>query len=346
MPEAGRIDGFASLPHFAAHAGPVHERLPVARRGEFYALRSGQSWGPRWTATGDSGRSEPVLVASGGDAMRFRHRPVVYMEHGAGQRYAGDPVSAPNPSYIGGQGREHVRLFLTPGEAAADVWRQIFPETPVVAVGCPKLDRWHIGAGRDERHAERTTVALVWHWECELVPETRSAWTHWARHLPAVVAWARHAGVDLIGHGHPRWRGRLGPKMTRLGIDYVDDLESVFSRADVMVCDNSSAMFEFASLGRPVVALNAPWYRRDVEHGGRFWSHIPGPDVDTLDDLLDVLSILVSIGETATWADLRRRAVAHVYARTDGHAAATAAAAIMEVFRDAEPVGGPRLPDL
>jgi hypothetical protein len=55
--------------------------------------------------------------------------------------------------------------------------------------------------------------------------------------------------------------------------------------ANLLICDNSSLMYEMSYLGRNVVALNAPWYRRDVEHGLRFWQW-RGIQVDTPEELL------------------------------------------------------------
>jgi UDP-N-acetylglucosamine:LPS N-acetylglucosamine transferase len=75
----------------------------------------------------------------------------------------------------------------------------------------------------------------------------------------------------VLGHGHPRIMERLLPIYDALDIEPVYDFEEVLERADCYVCDNSSTMFEFASTGRPVVVLNPPWYRREVNHGLRFW---------------------------------------------------------------------------
>ena len=75
----------------------------------------------------------------------------------------------------------------------------------------------------------------------------------------------------VLGHGHPRILDQLMPVYEELGIEPAYTFEEVLDRASVYCCDNSSTLFEFASLDRPVVVLNPPWYRREVEHGLRFW---------------------------------------------------------------------------
>jgi hypothetical protein len=67
-------------------------------------------------------------------------------------------------------------------------------------------------------------------------------------------------------------------------------------------------MWEAAALGIPVVVVNASWYRRDIDHGLRFWEYSDiGPNVDHPADLAEVAK---SFPEWSGVYDVRRREVA------------------------------------
>lgn len=323
---------YASQQHYAEHLLPIYRALPAELQGERWCQR------PRDWRTGPlpHPRRRPpglVLVAGYADACRIGAGPLVYVEHGAGQAYTD---AADNGSYSGGLGLDQVALFVAPGEHVAARWRARYPATPVAVVGCPKLDRWHTHAPWIVDGAP--TVAVTFHWDCGLVPETRSAVRHYQPALAHLRDSVSDMGGVLLGHSHPRAWAPMHRLWASLGVPSTADLADVLDRADVLVADNTSALYEFASLDRPVLALNAPWYRRDVQHGLRFWSHVPGLQVDEPDQLAD--------GVAAAWADppsaqaLRTAAVALVYAHRDGTAAARAAAAIVEVHC-AQPQGAP-----
>lgn len=358
------VDRYSSLPHYAEHIAPIWTELE--RRG-----LAGESWAPRhgcWWGKpmGRRDLARPVLVAGLGDHQRVNPSPTILVEHGAGQAY----VDLASGSYSGGPGWERARLFVCPNETVAGRWRATYPETPAAVVGAPKMDRWHAGLrGRGEtgdrgrsttpghggstrtRNRETArisayeslegrstgttaTVAITFHWECRLVPETRSAWEHYDRALPDLVAWADRNGIRLLGHGHPRLWGRIERRWTRLGVEPVERLDDVLDRADLLVADNTSALFEFASTDRPVVVLNAPWYRRDVEHGGRFWTWADvGVQVDRPEELPG--AIAVALADPPSIERRRAEIVGEVYHRRDGRAALRAADAIEEVLADA-----------
>lgn len=266
------------------------------------------------------------MVAGYQDYRRAQGWPrVIYVEHGAGQTYRGDPDVATMPGYAGGDDLDRVALFVCPSIDVAVRWRRRYPQAGVVVAGCPKMDRWAHAAP-----PARSAVAVTFHWDCTLCPESRGALPFYDRTLPALVAWCRAHDVDVLGHGHPRLWPRISRRWANLGVELVPDLAQVFERATILVADNTSAMFEFASLDRPVIALNAPWFRRDVDHGLRFWSHVPGVQIDTPADL--VPAIEATIADPGLGAGPRRAAVGAVYAHRDGQAARRAAAAIMEAI--------------
>lgn len=285
----------ASKPHYADHLRPVFDGLPVGTAGVF-------------DTGGRVPKGDRVMVAGWSDLRRVRGRDVVLMEHGAGQSYVG----LSHGSYAGGAGRGGVGMFLYPSDAVAEVNRKAYPKAKHVTVGCPRLDvlwqrrqRWH-PTGR---------VAVSFHWRCGLAPESGTAFDDWRNAVARLVA----DGVDVIGHGHPRMWPELRHWWSDLGVTPMRDWADVVEAADVYVCDNSSTIFEAAAVGLPVVLLNARGWRRDVEHGLRFWSHADvGPNVWPGDDLAEAIS----------WAPLwNRSAVAGVYDRLpDGSGAATRAA--------------------
>ena len=96
-------------------------------------------------------------------------------------------------------------------------------------------------------------------------------------------------------------------------------------------------MFEAASVGIPVVAMNAPAYRRDVHHGLRFWDAVPGPQVDDTDQLLATIHGVLDDPRTAlTFAP---PALTAAYVARDGHAATRAASAVQAWLTATRPGG-------
>ena len=56
------------------------------------------------------------------------------------------------------------------------------------------------------------------------------------------------------------------------GVPIVPDLRTLLSQVDVVSFDNTSAGFEAAAWGWPVVVLDSSRYRESVSHGLRFWT--------------------------------------------------------------------------
>jgi hypothetical protein len=344
------VDFLAGQPHFLDHLYPTWCALPEEQRGALclgqyrmgnaspgevadHAQRLGMGG---WRVFNSSvelmgflkQRRGPVVTAAFGDlaVANATGRPQVFSEHGAGQSF-----SNRHPSYSGGErGREHVKLFLCPNETVARRNREFYPGIPNAVVGCPKLDQWHLAP--EKPRDSPPVIALSFHWDCRVAPEARTTLPHYQDCLKG-LAWQ----FRLLGHGHPRIQPQLKPIYAAAGIEFVPDFEEVLQRADLYVCDQMSTLYEFASLGRPVVVLNAPWYRRSVQHGLRFWEAATvGVQCDQPADL--PAAIEQALEDSPAQQEARRAAVELAYAYCDGHAAERAAAAILEVDPGPEPI--------
>ena len=233
-----------------------------------------------------------------------------------------------DPSYSGSGGQRHhgVIGYICPSETVAARWRN----APAAAVGCPKLDLMAGLRAATDRSDDPPLVVFAWHWDCLLVPETRSALDHYVADLPALKERIEQQGWDVQHHFHPKWRGAPIDASNVLA-----DEVSVFRWASLLVVDNSSLAYEAAALDIPVVLLNAPWYRRDVEHGLRFWEYPPGIQVDDPEHLMSLnLWDFVTPGTVHHRASevLGKRAAEHAYTAVDGKASERAAAFITSLL--------------
>jgi hypothetical protein len=327
------IDALCRERHFADHLIPTWNALPKRLRGTFYVhpnmLERVEAAGVEAVDVKQASAGGPLtLVASYRDlkCARSLGRLVIYSEHGAGQSYMqsnGAPIGS--GSYIGAFDRAGVVGTLVPGRLAADRHSAVHPTIPAFPIGCPKLDVHH-SAMRPVR--KKPVVAISFHWHCTVCAETRGAFRHYRAILPKLAQ-----RFDLIGHGHPRALAQMQRYYQRAGIEVVEDFEKVIERADVYAIDNSSTMYEWASLDRPVVVLNAPWFRRKVEHGLRFWSHADvGPQVSAPSALPE--GIELAIADPPEIAARRREIVRDVYAAVDGKAAQRAAAVVRDLAKE------------
>ncbi len=258
------IDLLATAPHYVDHLLPIWDALPAAARRHFYL--GPKAWrdipGARRIDNVVHDGNAPVLTVAHGDfklARAARRRHIALGQHGAGQSYGND-----HPSYPGGRDQDDVELFLVPNQHAFDRTIARYPRARVALVGCPKLDR----LPRRRRRAGRPVVAVSFHFDSQVAPETKSAYPFYRAHVAAL---GRARSFELIGHAHPRMARQLEPWFRSNRIEFVASLEDVFRRADLYVVDNSSSLFEFAATGRPVVPLNAPWFRQRARLGLRFW---------------------------------------------------------------------------
>lgn len=333
------VHGYASARHYLDHLAPIWVGLDPEERGTFWvttralglyaATRHGIDCAinrtlPNPARTRLDGHQPHVLVASSNDAATIgNHRRAVLVEHGAGQTYAGDPSNlraAASSGYAGGTERRMVDLFLTPNVTVRDRNRARYPNAAHAAVGCPRLDRWH---GWTPGPVDERRPTVTFHWPCKLVPETNTAWPHYRAWFEAEPRLTAHG--QIIGHAHPRHAAHLSRWWPTVGAEWVPDLDTALEHALVLVADNTSAIWEAAAIGIPVVLLNAPTYRRDVEHGLRFWQYADvGPQVDHPHELEDA----VLDAHHPRYRVRRGQATRAIYGSVDGQAAARAVAAM------------------
>lgn len=259
------VDFYASESHYLDHLAPVYLALPIERRGLFYApsqiAEHAKTYGVK--TVGDNLRTgdRVTVVASYNDlrTVRIKNglRRIVLTEHGCGLM-----AGAGHTSYAGGSGyRSSVSMFLCPNDYVKTANERKYPNIPAVVVGCPKLDK-----PIQKQRNENPVIAIGFHWDCRLYPETQTAFHYYKKSL-AELAKKYH----VIGHAHPRIYKLLAPVFQTMGITPVEKFEDVLAVADVYVNDCSSTMYEAAYYDTPVVVLNTPTYRRGVNLGIRFW---------------------------------------------------------------------------
>lgn len=306
---------YAREPHFIDHLLPIWK----ITGGDFYCgidvMPYAESLGLK-PILGKPGEGLAV-VAGFGDLRRVPYLDAVLVEHGAGQTYSSD-----HGSYAGGHGRDNVVLFIVPNRTVAERNRAVYPQARHAVVGCPKLDPWH----PPKKTPTVGTVAISFHWNARVAPEALSAWNHYRGCLKAL----KKNFDNILGHAHPRMMPTMKRRYEEVGIEVVKDFSEVLDRASVYVTDNSSTLYEFASLDRPVVVLNAPWYRPEVDHGLRFWEFADvGVQVEGPWALNKAIEL--ALADPPAIAKRRREIVPQVYEFVDGKAAERAAQAILNL---------------
>lgn len=331
-----KVDVVASQPHFVDHLVPVWRALPRGMRGGFYTPRSAARrraarLGVAAKAAVPSRRSSRVAVlASHGDRPHIGVRPYIYIEHGTAQSYGGQPPDGTSPDV--GHSCPMIAAAV-PNEACAYRNRLHHPHAVVEVTGCPKLDVWH---DRGRHLTVPPTVGLLWHWPNRWIcPESDWAFPHWKQAVETLAARdVDERGYRLVGHGHPRAWPSMAGFYRRNSISTAAGLEDVWDVASTVVFDTTSAGWESAAVGIPVVLLDQPAYRRGVEHGVRFWEHADaGCRVGSgdPDDLHEAITATLTDDPAAAG---RRRAVDALYPLLDGGATDRVVALIERVVND------------
>ncbi len=277
-----KIDFLASQPHYLDHISPIWDKLPLDLQGTFYVPEEISSYVKSVLHTsylmtytdrtfGPFIDKHPVLVAGYGDMMALHRqnskRKIVMMEHGTGHTFH-------TAAYPDGSGkRDWVDMFLPPNEYTKKKIQEV-RKTRCEVVGTPKLDKVFNELNPVNMlklsYSKPPTIAIGFHWGSKnnMPPESGTAFDHYKGVIPELSKQFR-----LLAYGHPLAAEHYRRFYTSIGIEYTNSLWDVFRRADVCINDLSSAMYEFLVTGKPVVVLNAPWFRHSVQHGIRFWDY-------------------------------------------------------------------------
>jgi CDP-glycerol:poly(glycerophosphate) glycerophosphotransferase len=300
------VDFFARRTHFVDHTLPIWEAMEGAR-GKFYvpeiiaeyAIGKGITDVVPLRSTTDVSAiqcapegTSPLLVCAYGDLQAAKRkspqRPFIMMEHGVGLT-----PSEAHAGYAGGTGmRRQVDLFLAPNDFIRTKTAKAIPGVPQVVIGTPKMDPWAHRGWEIREH--KPVVCISFHWNGEKVSrEAGNAFLHYRDVLDDL---AHQDDFKLIGHGHPKYMWFLEKEYQARGIEVVYDFEEVMERADLYVNDCSSTMYEFCVTGKPVVIVNAPWFRRDVDLGIRFWQYTDiGPMINEPEQLLGAIYKMIQL---------------------------------------------------
>lgn len=334
MPGADASDGVRPLvfngggwPHLVNHLAPIYLALPDELKGLFFARDKGvercRYFGIEPTRMRRLNKNDICVVASHNEYRQSSPAQVIYVNHGAGQTYQAEGRNANNPSYSGGTDRDRAILFICPSERDAEVNRLGHPQAEAVAAGVPYLDRFHGHVSPKDG-----PIGITWHADIRYVSETRTAFPHYKQ---ALIDLIRSREFDIIGHCHPRAERNFKEFWRAHGVRYEPDYFKVLEESSLLVVDNSSSLYEAAALDKPVAVLSAPWYRRHVHHGLRFWDQIPGVHIEEPDQLAS--GIRLALSDPPDMQARRREVVQHVYGNLiDGRATFRAVSAIRDII--------------
>jgi hypothetical protein len=299
-----RLASYGSEVHYCDHLSAITQEL----RNRGVEVEHHHGYANRRAVT-----DRTVLVASRKDAGFLSDRNVILVEHGAGQRYNRDAGS-------GGADHEdrHVVLFLAPSERVAENGKPLYPRAKRLAVGSPRVEQLSLLPKEPEY------VVMAWHWNAPGVPEAKGAWERYK-----VGAKDLASKYPVLGHGHPRTKSSIGRDYKQFGISQEWDWAECVKQAKALTCDNSSVMWEAVALDIPVVVINAPWYRKEVEWGLRFWECADvGPQVDSPADLAEAVRLVL---EEDQWKARRAEVTEALYGEVEG-STRRAVDAIMELI--------------
>ncbi len=223
-------------------------------------------------------------------------------------------------------------VLLSPNAPSTPRLRQAFRyDREVLETGYPRNDALRSVDRDNLRHAGRHALGIVDDVVAVLYAPTwrdDEVFTEDRRGVPMALDLERcverlGAGYRILARPHSAMTGRSVPPAVPgvINVSYYPDITDLYLAADVLVTDYSSAMFDFALTGRPIVFYAYDMERyRDSIRGFYFdlFPYAPGPVVLTVDDLVAALRDLPGLAREFA-APYERFATTYGHLE-DGHA--------------------------
>lgn len=324
------IDFFASSIHYIDHLVPIYNQLSDEYKGNFYTrenlIETLDNLNIDAKPLQEKNDLEITLTSSFGDLRDARKTgaPIIISEHGAGQSYK-DNYS---PAYIGGIDRRGAIAALVPGIKQAEKQLKAYPTIPVYPIGIPKLDNYHKNLDLYNSKVKKDSVVISFHWDCKVEQETRSCY----RFYKSIIKEMKK-DFNIKIHGHPRDIKKYKAFADYIKVDHLETFDQVIEEGWIYCCDNSSTIFEWISLNRPVVLLNCHLYRKNIEHGMRFWEYADiGPNVDVPKTFPNVLQ--KALTNHTQYQQRREEVKNEVYFQPDGQGAKRACLALEDIHNN------------
>lgn len=299
------------------HLGPIWDAIPDEYKGEVYQRGNYRR----------ARRSPNVLLInhpSGLHKITPWKKDIVLTVHDFGETF-GDTHNK-IPDYLQPRNKKvKPSLFLPPGRHLHEQQQDMFPDVPSVMIGCPKLDPYHLKPPRPRNDRPVVALSFTWNWQ-KAKGQPVGAYSYYksiVEEIKNVSDWV------VIGNAHPHMYNTIRYDYMKNKITY-HTFEWVMEHADILVCDYSSIIYEFASTGRPVVLLNAPWYK-DIPHDQsiRFWK-CAGIGLNVWEPKDVIPAIYQTLHDDPIQKSEKQAILDYVYHVRDGTSASTAANVIVK----------------
>jgi hypothetical protein len=334
------IDFFATQSHYVDHMAPIWKEL--GSTGFFFVPSNlekhmSKLWiQPFLLAGADAYRvfkeDTPILVASYADLQTVyltnRHKPIIYMEHGVGIVYPGSNYYAGNVGM-----RRFPVLTLAPNEIVHRLTAKAIPGMKQAIIGTPKLDQFASSPASSHTIPRNAVVCMSFHWDGKQVsPEAGTSWPYYKGIIPELhKRLKQERDINLILHGHPRIQDEIRTFAETHNVQFIADFEEIMKTAQLYICDNSSTIYEFLVTGYPVILLNNPAYRRNIDFGIRFWQYTDiGTQVDVPSQLF--IETIMALDYADKYRYARKKAVEYLFPHL-GSSTAVAIDAIHQHFQ-------------